>query len=1456
MTVPLNSCFSISVRDVEVSKREISFDSISLRKRQKYNFSCEYQVPLLNDCEPVPYKYGEMGYYESIDKYPDNIELYDSSKLLINKNVITNTNLREKLKLYTQNETSNTIELSEKADFRCANIRAYKFPDNKISPFIRTEQIASNSESVISPLGITIDGEVINNLLDVAVDNGLITKEKRESIIDYKIYRADSTLSKSIVGSGLVFNTKSYVKNNEKISYFNYPFNSLGKDKYFSENKDEDFNNIQVVSPEFDYFKPSLPDEMTLQGFIFGKSNSRILPVDEHSKMVILGRKARNLANTLAILEVVAEGIINVAQSAEAYRVQFGFANSFNPVGIGLNIAVAAISVASSVVFKVGRYRLEWLRAFENLGAPYNFGHYLAAGSNYNYMKPLQIEGDKLRGLTTKKYLKGGLLSVSDTVSGNSIKINNIDREETPFFSMGDFPIENLDAVYTNYDNVDVNPNFSSQIISSEIGCEEGKSTEQVRNIASPYVAFKNYIPNQYGTVNSIKWIDTTYCIPISDKGACNGVLGGDTFITRHSKKRKVRMFETDLLGSADLTPFPYRFYGNYGQPNYYIDYKVNSEFTSSGRLFPDIFYDVQFDCNVNTNKFYVEPPGKFYLYSISYTNFLCESKINTEFRNARKEPWNQFYPQNTDYESISQPNVVALTRPESFFYNKAYLQTNIGTTNFILPEYYSSENEKRKSYNTNSVMYSLPDVNENSITEPWLMYRPNDRATLESSNGKLTNIKGIESGQLLMYFEDAIQLQNAVNQFTDGSTQYNSDLGNGGMFGKRPRTLKTTDLGYGGSQSKQTLSCEFGHFHADLKRGQVFNYMGGMKMDEISRHTNGTPNGMDIWFKEHLPLKILRSFPDLEKIDNPYNGIGIHWGYDSKYRRVLLTKKDYIPITKQGITSCEGKIVDDNIDNYIEVVNDYQANGYVFDGIEGCDLKFTKQTINSNTDIYAIFDTTSMQLADGQAASLALNTWFTNFKISNPSFTGSLYIIPFQNEAYVSFPTLIQSGAMTSTTFGNWSSIAVLPPDLNTPDWEPPTDLLLLAFIDESNSQYHGSTVEGGFSSSGIIQPTPTYFNNYKAMALSVNNYNSFKGVVYPIVQNLSGNGGALVLQALAAIEGKVLTQEDISKTNTSVDVSILLTENPYENTVIPGTDPQQFLQPLSDFNWIGQYDKVSPASSVFSSEQFQEDLNNLVSGGQTTEIVYEPLREVLITDKKYFKEVSWTISYKPETGAWESYMSYTPNYYINHTDYFQSGNNSDDSTHGLWSHLLTNKSYRVFYGHKFPYIIEYPIKNEYISKTLEDVKWNAQLKRYHNDYDYAMIESNPFTALTVYNNYENSGKLLPVLNNGAISQLSKYPITRSDNTQEILISYDNYKYNTSYFYNRVNSNRNNQPIWLWDENQIDKKINNKGVSFYGKPTLERLKGDYFIVRLERDDNTNLDLDFRWSEQTTNFNR
>jgi hypothetical protein len=513
---------------------------------------------------------------------------------------------------------------------------------------------------------------------------------------------------------------------------------------------------------------------------------------------------------------------------------------------------------------------------------------------------------------------------------------------------------------------------------------------------------------------------------------------------------------------------------------------------------------------------------------------------------------------------NLTQEKNVSIRRPNTFFYNSVY---SFGTTSFdssTLPDYYSKEVFDKQSDNRNTVMYSKQDINENSLTEPWLIYRPNDYYIFPAAHGELRALKGIENNQVLGLFDNRSLIFNAVDFYVNGIDQSNSELGTGGVFSKRPRTFADTDLGYIGSQNNTILSNEFGHFIVDAKRGQIFNIKpNGQNVEEISRYSGGKPNGMDVWFKEHLPFKIIKEFPEMiDYLDNNYNGLGISMGWDSKFRRVFVTKKDYI---------------------------------------------------------------------------------------SN-------------------IPLTFENGIFT---------------DLDT--------------------------------------------NTYTIQE---------------------------------AITSGVL------------------------------------------------------------------------------------------------KDVSWTLSYKPEKGAWESYMDFKPNYYIDHTDYFQSGVNqtSDNSEFGLWSHLLTNKSYQVFYGKFYPWILEYPTKNQYIDKKLQGISLWSESKRYHNEYDFAADDRVTFNKAVIFSDRENSHNLNLIPNNGTLSQLSEYPKTNLD-SQDILITQENGKWTFNHFYNRVKSNRNNVTLFSYDDNQIEKTVNLQAVSFYTKNVLESLSSDVFLVRLIQDKTSQYDQELKFTVQKEEIN-
>ena len=141
---------------------------------------------------------------------------------------------------------------------------------------------------------------------------------------------------------------------NKYILYPNYPFNSYSDDKlnlpFNGEDRDdlggkeeigkaiwgESNRNYTFHSPETDYNKIRVPSEVSVQAYMFGQAGITFDEVKEHPKYVILTQKARNLASTLATLEVVAETIIQGAQAFANFNPIAGFSNTVFPGGIVL----------------------------------------------------------------------------------------------------------------------------------------------------------------------------------------------------------------------------------------------------------------------------------------------------------------------------------------------------------------------------------------------------------------------------------------------------------------------------------------------------------------------------------------------------------------------------------------------------------------------------------------------------------------------------------------------------------------------------------------------------------------------------------------------------------------------------------------------------------------------------------------------------------------------------------------------------------------------------------------------------------------------------------------------------------------------------------------------------------------------------------------------------------------
>lgn len=1173
MATATNGCFNIIATPIKNVSVDITFNNLVLNKIDKYQTDCYYQVPIIDDCRVAPYETGDFAYTESQQNYPDNKQLFDSSTLQISPEDIPTEHRNSFEEYFVESTVDGSYNLKENTNLTCKPIRHFKYPDNTISPFCLNSPIIGESESVIFPIGCTIDENLINSFLDIALKNNLITEQDRKRIRGYEILRADRRGNESIIAKGLTYDMMEYKEQSSTIertvNYSNFPFNDLGKNTlFYDKNKNflqpknnGDGNNMWTFhSPDTDYkINSQNPSFMNVEGYLKGNYSGQFNEVREHPGYVILGKRLDRLASTLATIEVAADIAI---KGAEMTSRQWFFGG---PLGVGssLGLVGTAIVIAEGLVSSIvnyGRYRNQWNETFKDLGKPRNFAYYYTGIGNYSWLDNTIEEDERIRPLNIAKRIKRGRLQITDQQDGESHTINHLLREPSMLIkSPVEHPITYSNS-YKNYDNTETNPNKSSRFFESQRGLSsKGLSPDVEGNVASMYTSLKNYLPSQYGDVDSLqtKWITTGYTGDLDNpKSDCLPIFGGDVYITRHTLLRRFPIFNSYAIDTADRTPFDYTPYSNLGdRARFFINYDTEGEDASAGRPLPIVESKYNLDNEVGRNDSYVKEPSKFYLFYNGIPNFLVESTINTWNRASRPQPKDNFYPNIEDVMEFTQERVNTIKNQESFLYSYVYSKTPSYFGGALLPSNYDKELYNRALDLKNGTMYSLKDSNENIKFDPWLIFRQNDNFVFPTDYGQLIDLTRHSRNAIFGRFDTTSVLFNAVDTISDdgGSPELDA-LGAAGIFARRPQTLSDSELGQFGSDVYEYVSSQFGNFYVDAKRGKVYR-VSGNNPEEISAYSGDKPNGMKHWFRKNLPFRILNYFPDVD-VDNPMNGVGITVGWDNQYNRFFLTKKDYTPKSNVQKDETGFYIEDKGIKTYVE------------------------------------------------------------------------------------------------------------------------------------------------------------------------------------------------------------------------------------------------------------------------------------------------------LTDPTYFEDVSFTIAYSPEYGAWISTYDFKPNYYVNKLDYFQTGINAEGSEKGLWSHLLTNKSYNVFYGKKYDFEIEYPVKSEFVSKVLNNVELWTEARRYKGEYDFDLNNKITFNESIIYNNYHNSGKLelIPQKNN---LFTNGYPKTFPDKQQILITNKDNFKWGYDYFFNRV-KDKSNQSMFITDTNNIDKQVNPQVVKFKGKTVLERLRGDWFLNRLTYNKDSRYSLTFKFAVNET----
>lgn len=741
----------------------------------------------------------------------------------------------------------------------------------------------------------------------------------------------------------------------------------------------------------------------------------------------------------------------------------------------------------------------------------------------------------------------------------------------------------------------------------------------------------------------------------------------------------------------------------------------------------------------------------------------------------------------------------------------------------------------------------------QEELTDNYRTFLPNNYRDIEGENGEITNIFRIQNN-LYIHTEEALwHLPQNIQERVTGDVV--SFIGTGSFFSIPPRLILDGENGNSaGTQHKwSTLKTPHGVFFVSERQGVIYQFNGN-NLQPISAQ------GMFNWFKNNITLQTdrnyylvnQRQYPYRDNPSNPF-GSGFISVYDSRKERVIFTKKDSV---------FGSNIIGDNNDyevcvengelivfqNFNQIISDRETNGWNYEGIEDCRLKFSRVTtqpqqveqvskVPNEADIHVFFDTSG---SFGQTGDTCLNSinqavdnWLTNFGNANPDWNGQVYKYNDSTEQWVNYASVISNQTYGGNTAGR--------------------DIIVISFCNESSPAYHG----GNFDST-ISTPTAQFNTDYNNFVNTVYpSYNSFIGIHYPIAfgngAGSCGTGGGnlpssktFLMHSIAALFGVEMSGADVASEFTGPNpafttaewntvITALQTSNPYPDNG------------LRNFGWTGKWDRAADASgNVINDEQFNQDIDELLQANITTEVVtvdvpvteYEYEEGTVIDDPELLNN-SWTISYslKSNPNSWQYWHSYLPSFYIHTPEKFQSW--IPDSNF-LWRH---NKKYNYqnFYGKRHPFIIEYvSLNNPLTTKIWDYLRLITEAKRYDENFNEFVDERFiTFNKGLFYNSRQSSG-VLNLMVKDTKAEEENYLLQQVQDLEGDTIIID--RNERDWTLNELRDVRVNysEPMFnsklenLQDDYYIDKVVNENSIDYDKDWTqLESFRDKYLVIRL-----------------------
>jgi hypothetical protein len=922
------------------------------RRWQVYNTAAP--LPTVGGILPdggVIIKEGRMGYWESVEQYPDDRP--DIWGPLCGK-----------------------------------PIRHHKFPEECTDPSVK---LINDNKDRLRVLGVRFEN------IKPPVDNqGNIIP----GIVGYEILRATRDGNKSIVAKGIINNMGEYEipnSNGRKSLYPNYPYNDLRIDPFLSTVQTDGAckignhngksmgtfrdNAFTFHSPDTSFKNPFLsPTELKVYGEYKGLSTGNFDTVEGHPKHKLLRNTAFFLSSTLALGYTLTQ--MHGKTTTKVTDTSARNEGSESPVGTGTRAATAAgRSIAKGIAEGI------LAGALALVGDVVRVADLFATGGT---LYPVAVRGARkifnttmdvvpmTNGSTTERTYESSetqeiptLLRVVNAtwitayhMSNGANRTLDIIQNILPYRQYAyhykshgyyndflcvangnrrrliddsvylrpqiqEFSLERVNNLYRS-DSVGIKltadlarpttVDTSRYTIGTNNDWKEPTRTRST-TISSLYVGLKYNLENQYGQLYTIRQVPITNCVQkvtITSPGQTfksDILFGGDTYVGRYTEKNTFFYFYNWMMNQPDGTEFDYRQYVNVAYPWFWMNsekYDFTEFFSGLARLdfsnaFPNDDYALDGDptkCNLIGLSLAVKN-RYFYLFNSGIRDFWVESEVNLAQRDHEDTEASRFYnhKEYTDLDSLFRPSQIKVGNFWKYDYSLSvnkYWGQLVSWGSLQTQDYDPTVSSECYVKVDNRVLYSLPETSS-SKKDGWRVFLPLNYYDFSS---KVVAIKEINETGSLILFNSAppMQFRGVDTLKTDNNVKIT--IGDGGLFANSPQRIVNADTTYeyGSCQDRlSVISTPAGVFWTSQNQGRIFLFAGQL--------LDLGATGMKWWLHEYMPYKITDQFPTYTAVDNPVDGVGMQTTYDNTDAIVYFCKKDFIvkPDYRERVTYIGG---------------------------------------------------------------------------------------------------------------------------------------------------------------------------------------------------------------------------------------------------------------------------------------------------------------------------------------------------------------------------------------------------------------------------------------------------------------------------------------------------------------------------------------------------------------------